>query len=651
MMKYKLPVHVFAFRISLFLVVVLLIALLGVMSSPAQIVKAQTNWSLVWSDEFNGPVGSTPDSSKWGYDIGGGGWGNGELEYYTRDARNAEVVNDSGALDGKALAITAYHETNSPYTCWNGACQYTSARLLTKFTGTWLYGKFEVRAKVPTAPGIWPAFWMLGNNIDSVGWPTSGEIDNMEQIGLHPDTNYGTIHGPGYSGSNGIGGQYILPAGQRFADAYHTFTIVWAPNTISWYVDGNLYETHTPADLPAGKTWVYDHPFFMLLNMAVGNNSGWPGIANPSGYPQTMLVDYVKVWRDSSLPTLTPSNTPVPNTPYLGTPLPVPGTLEADQFDLGGEGSAYHAPVSPAVNTTNPPFRTNEGVSLQNCTDTGCGYNVAYIGTGMWMKYTVNVQTTGSYRLDVRVADNGVGGTFHVEQDGVNVSGFLTVPNTGGYQTWATISQSGVNLTAGTHVLRFVMDNSNGGTSNGNLRWFSFTQQGASATSTSTATSTVTSTATRTSTATATPTFVPPTFTATATTKACGTTNLALNKPATGSSVQVGNGVANGNDGSLTTRWAASGATFPQWWRVDLGSSQTFCQVVINWFTSATRTYKYKIETSNDDVTYTTIVDQTNRTGTGDTTDNVSATARYVRVTITGTSAGWASFYEFKVIQ
>src|SRR5262249_28442650 len=124
---------------------------------------------------------------------------------------------------------------------------------------------------------------------------------------------------------------------------------------------------------------------------------------------------------------------------------------------------------------------------------------------------------------------------------------------------------------------------------------------------------------------------------------------LSQGKPATASSFQTGNGVANGNDGNRSSRWAASGATFPQWWRVDLGASHSLTQAVTNWYTSSTRSYKYKIEVSSDDVTYTTVVNQTARTANGDSTDNFSATARYVRITVTGSSAGWASFYEFKV--
>ena len=142
--------------------------------------------------------------------------------------------------------------------------------------------------------GIWPAFWLLGNDVGTVGWPTCGEIDIMENIGKEPSIVHGTIHGPGYSGGASIGAPYTLPSG-KFADDFHVFSIEWTPDTIRFYVDGALYETRTKAELPGGSKWVFDHPFFVLLNVAVGGN--WPG--NPDAttvFPQKLLVDYVRVY-------------------------------------------------------------------------------------------------------------------------------------------------------------------------------------------------------------------------------------------------------------------------------------------------------------------------------------------------------------------
>jgi beta-glucanase (GH16 family) len=264
-------------------------------------VAAQTapppppSWKLVWSDEFNGPNGARVDSSKWVAETGGGGWGNDELEYYTSRPQNASQENGN-------LVIKVLQEK---YTGADGVTRnYTSARLKTlgKFSQT--YGRFEARIKIPHGQGIWPAFWMLGNDIEKPGWPACGEIDIMENIGKEPALVHGTIHGPGYSGGKGIGAAYELPGDQRFADDFHLFSVEWEPNAIRFYVDDHLYATRIPTDLPQGTRWVYDHPFFLLLNVAVGG--GWPGNPDPTTvFPQTMLVDYVRVYNRTI--SLTPS--------------------------------------------------------------------------------------------------------------------------------------------------------------------------------------------------------------------------------------------------------------------------------------------------------------------------------------------------------
>ena len=221
-----------------------------------------------------------------GSETGGGGWGNNELEYYTSRLQNASQQ------DGN-LVIKVLEEK---YTGSDGVTRnYTSARLKTQGKFSQTYGRFEARIKIPRGQGIWPAFWMLGDDIDKPGWPDCGEIDIMENIGKEPALVHGTIHGPGYSGANGIGSPYALPSGQSFADDFHIFAVEWEPNAIRFYVDDHLYATRTPADLPKGAKWVYDHPFFLLLNVAVGG--GWPGNPDASTvFPQTMLVDYVRVY-------------------------------------------------------------------------------------------------------------------------------------------------------------------------------------------------------------------------------------------------------------------------------------------------------------------------------------------------------------------
>jgi beta-glucanase (GH16 family)/regulation of enolase protein 1 (concanavalin A-like superfamily) len=268
---------------------------------------------LVWSDEFNGAVGSAPDQTKWTYDLGGGGWGNNELEVYTNSTQNASIVADPNATDGKALAITAIKESDG---------SYTSARIKTQGLEGWTYGRFEARAELPYGQGMWPAFWMLGDNINSVGWPNCGEIDVMENIGREPSTVHGSMHGPGYSGGNALTGSYTLPNGEQFKDAYHVFDVDWTPTSVTFSVDGQVYETETTANLPQGTTWVFNHSFFVLLNLAVGGN--WPG--NPDGttvFPQTYLIDYVRVYKD------------VPNA-WSDVDVGAPGQVGGASFDPNG---------------------------------------------------------------------------------------------------------------------------------------------------------------------------------------------------------------------------------------------------------------------------------------------------------------------------
>jgi beta-glucanase (GH16 family) len=244
--------------------------------------------AATFTDDFDGTSGAGVDQSKWRLETGDN-VNNHEREYYTSGTHNA-------ALDGQGhLVITARKENPANYQCWYGTCQYTSARLNTASTFTQAYGHFETRMKIPRGQGMWPAFWMLGTG---GGWPDSGEIDVMENVGFEPGAVHGTIHGPGYSGSGGIGAGYTLPGGQAFADGFHTFAVDWSPNSITWSVDGNAYQTRTPADLN-GNRWVFDHPFYVIMNLAVGGY--WPG--DPDGsttFPQQLVVDYVHVTTSSS---------------------------------------------------------------------------------------------------------------------------------------------------------------------------------------------------------------------------------------------------------------------------------------------------------------------------------------------------------------
>ena len=246
-------------------------------------------WTLVWSDEFSGPDGSAPDPSKWTYDTGGKGWGNTELECYTNRLQNAQINRGN-------LVITAQQE-NAPFVCSDGSTNsYTSARLKTQGLFSQAYGRFEARIKVSAGQGMWPAFWMLGKDITTAGWPTCGEIDIMENIGKEPGTVHGSLHGPSTTTrTSDATSIFTLPAGQAFADDFHLFAVEWERGVVRFYVDSNLYATFTESQWPAGGTWVFDHPFFIILNVAVGGN--WPGSPDSSTvFPRHLLVDYVRVY-------------------------------------------------------------------------------------------------------------------------------------------------------------------------------------------------------------------------------------------------------------------------------------------------------------------------------------------------------------------
>lgn len=232
----------------------------------------------VWAEEFDGASNSAPDAAKWTYDLGGGGWGNQELQTYTNLPQNVYA-------DGAGHLIIRVERSGSTF---------TSARLKTQGLFSTRYGTIESRIRLPFGQGIWPAFWMLGTNITSAGWPGCGEIDIMENIGREPSINHGSVHGPGYSGGNSVSGLFTLPGSARFADDFHIFAIQWGPGTVKFFVDGTAYRTVTAASLPSGAPWVFDNPFFLILNVAVGGN--FPGAPDASTqFPQQMIVDYVRV--------------------------------------------------------------------------------------------------------------------------------------------------------------------------------------------------------------------------------------------------------------------------------------------------------------------------------------------------------------------
>lgn len=238
------------------------------------------NYQLVWQDEFDGPSGQKPDSTKWTYDLGTD-WGNAQLEYDTDRPENV-------SLDGNGnLVITARRESF-------GGQPFTSARIKTQGLFEQTYGRFEARIKLPWGPGIWPAFWLLGSNVQTVGWPQCGEIDIMESRGQQPNLIHATVHGPGYSAAGGVTKSYGFEK-DRFDVDFHLFAVEWGKNYLRFYVDDVFYHEIEPGDL--NGPWVFDKPFFIILNVAVGGNYvGFPTSETP--FPQSMIIDYVKVYKE-----------------------------------------------------------------------------------------------------------------------------------------------------------------------------------------------------------------------------------------------------------------------------------------------------------------------------------------------------------------
>ena len=333
--------------------------------------------ALVWSDEFNQAVGTQPDSAKWAYDLGVGdppGWGNNELESYTNLASNASVVSDADATDGRALAIRAQGTSGS----------YTSARIYTNSSFTAC--RLEARARMPAGAGVWPAFWALGSNIATVGWPACGEIDVMEWGGssLTPGDVQGSLHATGYNPT----AVYTLPAKASFSDAYHVFAADCYPSEVVFSVDGAVYEDLKESAQPAGAAWPFDAPFFILLNLAVGGN--YPASPANTAFPQTYLIDYVRVY---SLPA-----TPPPNLVWAPTP---PANLQAYSPAAAQISVSWQAPSSTFGAALS-------GYTLQRASDPAFTQGVAAWNVGTATSYldsTVQPGATYYYRVSASSAD------------------------------------------------------------------------------------------------------------------------------------------------------------------------------------------------------------------------------------------------------
>lgn len=258
--------------------------------SSDEIVSPPARWVLTMSDDFDGAEGTPPDATMWTYDVGGDGWGNGQLEFNTDRVENV-------SLDGQGhLQIVALEESYM-------GNDYTSGRIKTqvfvcddddkKCGFDQKYGRFEARIQLPEGQGLWPAFWMLGANVDEVPWPGCGEIDVMEYQGQRPKRVFGTLHGPGYSGGESISGDFELDGDETFADDFHVFAVDWDPGRIVFSVDGEVYHSVNSSSVPGD--WVFDHEFFVILNLAVGGTLGGP-VGPDTVFPAKILIDYVRIF-------------------------------------------------------------------------------------------------------------------------------------------------------------------------------------------------------------------------------------------------------------------------------------------------------------------------------------------------------------------
>lgn len=440
----------------------------------AQASDTTPRWVLTFAEEGDGAKGQQPDAAKWNHDLGGGGWGNNELQSYTPGAANA-------AYDGAGRLVIQARREN--HTGADGIERdYTSARIKSQGLFEQRYGRVEARIKIPTGQGIWPAFWMLGTTFPTAGWPACGEIDIMENVGHHPGTVHGTLHGPGYSAGNGLQGSVSLPEGQRFTDDFHVFEVQWEPREIRWYLDGKLFRTRTPED--AGpNAWAFDTPQFLILNIAVGG--AWPG--NPDQttvLPQQMVVDYIRVYRDANLVVDDAAQgryhaqrlehfaaAQAQRMAQVLRPAVLPGEVIAAHYRAGGEGVAYHD--ADPQNQGNA-FRVNQGVDLGPCDDAGVDFSVGWTAAGEWLSYDVEVAQAGNYRVDARVANLGPGGTIRLEADGKQAVR-AQIPDTGAWQSWTTVPMGTVRLQAGAQVLRLVMAQASDAGAVGNVAKLTFT--------------------------------------------------------------------------------------------------------------------------------------------------------------------------------
>jgi beta-glucanase (GH16 family) len=472
-------------------------------------LKAQCR-DLAWSDEFD--EDGLPDPTKWWYSVGGDGWGNNELEYYTAErSQNARVENGS-------LIIEAHNETF-------GNNQYTSAKLNSKFSLK--YGRVEMKAILPHGRGTWAAMWMLPVvwNYGNGGWPDNGEIDILEYVGHDPDVPHASNHTHTYNWANNNVKTNWTTAVKGLETSYHIYALEWDSTKMDYYIDNLKYLT-VYNDKTGWQEWPFDKEFYLIINLAIGGSWGGEKGVDNTIFPTKYVIDYVrmyadpaeylpitgptKVFKDSTYTYSVPADAsatynwvlpssataisnldsnaiivkwsdagnlkvsiskncdeftrdvdvkvydPTIQLPFGGTPWPIPGKIEVENFDTGGEGMAYYD-KSPGNNGPSK-VRDGEDTDLGNCNDVGGTSNLGWTDGGEWLEYTVEVTADGYYDFNFRVATVNTGGLLHVEFDGVDVTGTVEIPNSGDWQNWITKTVHYIPLKSGQHLMREVID-------------------------------------------------------------------------------------------------------------------------------------------------------------------------------------------------
>lgn len=409
------------------------------------LLTMKPNWTLTFSQEFDGPAGQAPDAKVWNRNLGGGGFGNNEWQSYTDGPANA-------FLDGKGnLVIEARKEKT---TGKDGiARDYSSARLHTAGTFSQRYGRFEARIKMPKGKGIWPAFWMMGDSISKVGWPGGGEIDIMEFLGHQVSTTFGTLHGPGYCGGEGKQGH--IDSAAPLCDDFHIYGIEWDPSGIRWTFDGKVFHTVTPDDVKACN-WPFDQPFFMILNLAVGGN--WPGYPDEkTTLPQRLIVDWVRAYKDTNLAV---DDEAIKKAhlermkkyqEFKGSQtFAVPGEIPVADYREGGYKDKDPQNLGGA-------YRPADGVDIGHSGKAAPKYAVGWTQAGEWMEYDIKVAKDGKYKAFLDAASEGQGGSFRFEVDGKPITKAAKIADTGGWGNFKPFSAGVAFLKKGKHRLRLAL--------------------------------------------------------------------------------------------------------------------------------------------------------------------------------------------------